>query len=497
LARCLAWRPACGAGFAAALFAAVHVATALALQGCTVNPATGEQSFTGFMSPQDELKVGREQHPEILKQFGGTYNDAVLAAYVQQVGLSLARHSELPDLAFTFTVLNSPTVNAFALPGGFVYVTRGLLSLASDEAELAGVLAHEIGHVTARHAAQRYSQGVVAAGVTTLLGAVVGDLAEIAQFGATAYLQSYSRDQEFQADELGVRYLTRAGYAPRAMASFLAKLLEDSRIAAEAAGRPDEGDRFDLFATHPRTLDRVERALAEAADRPIGSPRLGREDYLGHIDGMLYGDAPERGFARGRVFAHPILRFRFEVPEPFRIVNGDRQVVAYGPNGTLMVFDQARRPSGPRAVDYLVNVWAQGLRLAEVESIVIDGLDAATGWASVRTARGAQDVRYVAIRVDAATIHRFTFFTAPQLTQALAVDLRRTAYSFHRLSEAEAARLKALRIRIHTVAAGDTTERLSADFPADAFRARRFANLNDMPPGTLPRAGQLVKVAEE
>lgn len=140
------------------------------LQGCTVNPATGGQSFTGFMSPQDELRVGREQHPEVLQQFGGVYNDPALAAYVQQIGTALARHSEMPDLVFTFTVLNSPVVNAFALPGGYVYVTRGLMALASDEAELAGVLAHEIGHVTARHTAQRYSQSVLAAIGTTVLG---------------------------------------------------------------------------------------------------------------------------------------------------------------------------------------------------------------------------------------------------------------------------------------------------------------------------------------
>jgi predicted Zn-dependent protease len=480
-----------------AALALLFVAGPALLQGCAVNPATGQQSFTGFMSPQDELKVGREQHPEILKQFGGAYNNAVLAAYVQQVGLSLARQSELPDLAFTFTVLNSPVVNAFALPGGYIYVTRGLLALAGDEAELAGVLAHEIGHVTARHAAQRYSQSVVAAGVTTLLGAVVGDLAEIAQLGAAAYLQSYSRDQEFQSDELGVRYLTRAGYDPRAMASFLAKLLEDSKIAAEAAGRGSEADGFDLFATHPRTLDRVERALAEAKERPIANPRRGREEYLRRIDGMLYGDDPEHGLVRGRVFAHPELRLRFEVPEGYRLINGTRQVQAQGPDGALIVFDRAPRPSGGRALDYLIGGWSQGLRLSDPEAIAIDGLDAATAWSQVRTGRGQRDMRLVAIRVDPSTIYRFTFLTSPQTTASHAEGQRRTAYSFHRLSEVEAARLKGLRLRIQTARAGDTAERLSAGFGADAFRLRRFANLNDLPPGTVPRAGQSVKVIEE
>ncbi|MSP89446.1 MAG: peptidase M48 [Alphaproteobacteria bacterium] len=480
-----------------AALAALLVAGSAALQGCAVNPATGQQSFTGFMSPQDELKVGREQHPEILKQFGCAYSNAALAAYVQQVGLALARQSELPDLAFTFTVLNSPAVNAFALPGGYVYVTRGLLALAGDEAEMAGVLAHEIGHVIARHAAQRYSQSVIAAGVTPLLGVVVGDLAEIAQLGAAAYLQSYSRDQEFQSDELGVRYLTRAGYDPRAMASFLSKLLEDSKIAAEAAGRAGEADRFDLFATHPRTLDRVERALAEAKERPIANPRRGREEYLPRIDGMLYCDDPDHGLVRGRVFAHPEFRVRFEVPEGYRLANGARQVQAQGPDGALIVFDRAPRPSGARALDYLTGGWSQGLRLSDPEAITIDGLDAATAWSQVRSARGPRDMRLVAIRVDSTTIYRFTFLTAPQTTAAQAEGQRRTAYSFHRLGEVEAARLKGQRLRVQTARAGDTTERLSAGFGADAFRLRRFANVNDLPPGTVPQTGQPVKVIEE
>lgn len=467
------------------------------LQGCAVNPATGQQSFTGFMSPQDELRVGREQHPEILKQFGGAYNNPALSAYVQQVGQSLARQSELPDLAFTFTVLNSPVVNAFALPGGYIYVTRGLLALAGDEAELAGVLAHEIGHVTARHAAQRYSQSVVAAGVTTLLGVVVGDLAEIAQLGAAAYLQSYSRDQEFQSDELGVRYLTKTGYDARAMASFLAKLLEDSKIAAEAAGRGGEADRLDLFATHPRTLDRVERALAEAKERPKANPRRGREDYLRRIDGMLYGDDPAHGLVRGRVFAHPELRVRFEVPEGYRLLNGARQVQAQGPGDALIVFDRAPRPSGAHALDYLVGGWGQGLRLSDAEAITIDGMDSATGWSQVRTGRGPRDMRLVVIRVDSTTIYRFMFLTPPQSTAAQAEGQRRTAYSFRRLSEAEAARLKGQRLSIQPARAGDTAERLSVGFGTDPFRLRRFANINDLPPGTVPRAGQPVKVVEE
>ncbi|MBM3571054.1 MAG: peptidase M48, partial [Alphaproteobacteria bacterium] len=330
-----------------------------------------------------------------------------MAAYVQQLGQNLARHSELPDLAFTFTVLNSPVVNARALPGGYIYVTRGLLALASDEAELAGVLAHEIGHVTARHAAQRHSQSVAASVGTGLLGILIGNLADLAQLGAAAVLQSYSRDQEFKADELGVRYLTRAGYDPRAMASFLAKLLEDTRIAGEAAGRSGDPDRVDLFASHPRTLDRVERALAEATERPGTGARRNRHEYLGHIEGLIYGDDPKQGFVRGRVFAHPELRIRFEIPPGFRLHNTERQVQALGPDGAKITLSMARRNGGESARDFLLGVTARRLILNDVENLSIDGLDAATTTSSLRGSTGPMDVRLVNIRGDESVYYVF------------------------------------------------------------------------------------------
>lgn len=184
----------------------LQMALMLLLAGCTVNPATGESSFTAFMSPEDELRVGREQHPKILREFGGSYDHARANAYVDTVGQKLARVSDLPNLRFTFTVLDSDVVNAFALPGGYIYISRGLLALANTEAELAGVLAHEIGHVTARHSAQRYSSAVVAGLGTALLGVVAGGaVAQLGEQGAAVYLQSYSRDQEFEADILGDR----------------------------------------------------------------------------------------------------------------------------------------------------------------------------------------------------------------------------------------------------------------------------------------------------
>jgi len=189
----------------------------LSLGGCSTNPATGKQSFTAFMSPADEMRIGAEEHPKILKQFNGAYREGQMAVYVGEVGAALARISEVTAMRFTFTVLNTDAVNAFALPGGYVYITRGLLALVGDEAEMAGVLAHEIGHITARHTAQRYSKSIATnLGLTVLgaLGSAAGappGLGNIASFGAQAYLGFLARTRD------GGRYAGRPLSRPRGL----------------------------------------------------------------------------------------------------------------------------------------------------------------------------------------------------------------------------------------------------------------------------------------
>jgi predicted Zn-dependent protease len=462
------------------------------LAGCAANPATGERSFTGFMGPADEARVGREQHPEVVRAFGGVYPDRRIQDYVTRIGQSLARVTEVPELRFTFTVLDSPVVNAFALPGGYVYVTRGLMALASDEAELAGVIAHEIGHVTARHSAQRYSQQVVAGIGAAVVGAITGsEFADNFSFGASAVLQSYSRDQEFEADTLGIRYLGRAGYATEAMSGFLAKLDRQSRFEAELAGRAaGEVDGRNIMATHPRTLDRVDRTAA-----PAGGGRREREAYLQTIDGLVYGDDPENGFVREQSFIHPRLGIRFDVPQGFRLVNGARQVVAQNPSGAAIAFDSSR--SEPIAMtDYLRNVWGRSLALGEIEALRIDGFDAATGTARIQARRGPLDLRLVAIRIDA-NVHRFLLLTPPAQTVALSADLRRATESLRRLTPAEIAASRPQRVRLHAVRPGETRALLIEHLAPDAGRERRFDIMNGLAPGATPPAGTIVKVIAE
>lgn len=463
------------------------------LPGCSSIPATGERSFTGFMGPADEARVGREQHPEVVRAFGGAYPDRRIQEYVTRVGDSLARVTEVPDLKFTFTVLDSPVVNAFALPGGYVYVTRGLMAIASDEAELAGVIAHEIGHVTARHAARRYSQQVVAGVGTAVVGAITGSdgIAESFSFGASAVLQSYSREQEFEADTLGIRYLGRAGYAIEAMSGFLAKLDRHSRLEAELAGRsPGEVDGLNIMATHPRTPDRIERTST-----PAGTGRRERETYLRLVDGLVFGDDPDHGLARGQSFVHPRLGIAFEVPQGFRLTSGARQTLAQHSNGATIVYDSSR--SEPIAMtDYLRAVWGRSLTLTEIERLRIDDLDAATGSARIETRRGPLDLRLVAIRIEA-TVHRFLYLTPPALTPTLMAELRRSSSSFRRLTAAEIAAAKPLKVRLYTVAPGESRARLMERMAPEAGRERRFDIMNGLADGAALPAGTVVKVIAE
>ncbi|MBU0725018.1 MAG: M48 family metalloprotease [Alphaproteobacteria bacterium] len=470
-----------------------------ALPACSTNPATGAQQFAGLMSPQQEKQVGDEQHAQVMAQFGGAYDNQQVASYVNQMGQTLAGQSEMPDLTFTFTVLDSPVINAFALPGGYVYVTRGLVALAENEAELAGVVAHEIGHVTARHSAVRYSQSAVAGVGVALLGVLTGssELANVAGYGAQAYLQSYSRGQEFEADTLGVRYLTRAGYAPDAMASFLSKLDQHSRLQAQLAGKsPDVVDQTNIMATHPRTLDRVQAAQEAAGVAAVANPRIGRDTHLARIDGMLYGENPKQGFVRGQEFIHPDLRFRFTVPEGYTMVNGQTQVQATGPNGASIVFDLNKAQGNPAPRDYLA-AWGKTLQISGIEQIDVNGLQGATGAARANTNRGPADVRLVAIAAGDGSFYRFAFITPPQSTQQLSAGLRETTYSLRRLSASEAGSVKPQRLDIYRVRQGDTAARLAARMPAGPLAEQRFAVLNGLEPGQNPAVGSSVKLVVE
>lgn len=484
-------------------FAAVFAVLCMVLvcAGCSTNPATGTQSFTAFMSEDEEARKGAEEHPKMLKEFGGAYRSDNLGAYVAEVGARLARISEMPKISWRFTVLDDNQVNAFALPGGYVYITRGLLALAESEAEMAGVIAHEIGHVTARHAAQRYSTAMAAnIGLTglSILGSVFGvpgGLGQIVSSGAQVALQQYSQGQELEADMLGVRYLSRAGYDPSAMTSFFRKLKAHGELAARQQGK--DGVTHSIMSTHPRTEDRIKQAMDLSRAKTVANPLVGREIFLRQIDGMVFGDNPAQGVVKGRDFMHPELKIGFTAPPGFVMVNSPRNVVAFGPNKSRIVFDMVNPKEAPRVRDlaaYLGGVWGRSLNVGAVERLEINAMPAATGVARTSTSDGAYEVRLVVARAAPEQIFRLAFITAPSEARRLNLELRRTTYSLRRLSAAEARSIRPLRLGIYRVKPGDTVASLAQRFPFERFQREWFRVLNDMGVGDALAPGRQVKL---
>jgi predicted Zn-dependent protease len=455
--------------------------------------------FPWSLSEEDEARIGKEQHPQIVAEFGGVYDDPVLARYVDSVGRLLVATTEKPKQQYTFTILDSPIVNAFAVPGGYIYITRGLVALADNEAELAGVLAHEIGHITARHAAERHKQSTLAGLGLGILDVLTGSQLATQLGGLTAelVLKGYSREQESEADGLGVRYMSRAGFDPHAMATFLTRLQANDRLQGEIMGDPGAADRFSLLQTHPRTADRVEAAIRQASGIAVREPIVARDIYLSKIDGIVYGDSPDQGVIRGEQFLHPKLGFRFEVPKGFRLINSENAVIALGPDSSHIEFTGDKRPRGIAMTAYLTSVWAKGVTLADVEALNVNGMEAATARTRVKTGEGVMDARLVAVAYDADSIYRFLFLTPPRTTARLSEGLRRTTYSFRRLAPAEAAGIHPMRIRIVTAGPGDTGESLAGRQPFDSYSIERLRVLNGLAPGEPISAGEKVKVVVE
>ena len=469
--------------------------------GCSVNPATGRQSFTGCLSEADERQIGAENHPVILEEFGGAYNDPQLQAYVNSLGQKLAATSDRPNVKYTFTVLDSPVVNAFAVPGGYIYVTRGLVALANNEAELAGVLSHEIGHIAAKHTNERYCRAMVAQLGILGLGVATGSdaVTEAANLGAALYLQSYSRDQEFEADLLGVRYLGNGQYDPNAMSTFLASLLESTRLDAQLAGTPGAADQFDIFQTHPRTEDRVQRAVAQAAGSQPAVPASATHDaYLQHINGILYGDDPEEGFIRGQRFVHPVLRFEFTVPTGFHLMNSSSAVLARDQNNAIIQFDREAQPQQTSDMErYVANQWGEGINFDNLDEVSINGMDAAVGQARIATNSGQFDAMLVAVRWNQNTIYRFLMLSQPGQFGSYRNAFVDTLESFRQISASEAAQYHAQELQIVTVGSGDTVQSLAARMPAGQYQVERFRVLNGLAPNAQLTPGQKVKIVVE
>lgn len=460
-----------------------------------------------FMSPEEAKKLGTQEHPKILKEFGGVYSDPEVGAYVAGIAGRIAGQSGQPASSFTFTVLNSPVVNAFALPGGFVYITRGTLALASNEAEAAGVLGHEIGHVIAQHSEKRYDKSVFTnlgvAGASILgsifLGSGAGDLiGQVGQVGGGAYLASFSRENELEADTIGVKLLARVGYAPDAQAAFLQSLSDYSALESKKAGAAGRDRVNDLFATHPGGPQRVKEAMAAAKEYP-NSPVYRRDEFLDRIDGMIYGDDPKEGVVRGTTFTHPDLRLSFTVPDGWRISNTSNAVLASGPGGKLQFDiegDKRKIQSSRSALDYLTRIWVPNLRVTNAEEIKVNGMPAATASARISTKSGTADVRFVAVGFPTDAILRFAIIAPAGGLGKIEQSMIRSVNTLKYLSDAEVKATKPVRLRVVKVGSGDTVEAFARAAPLGQYAAEELRLLNALKPGEQPKPGERFKTVE-
>ncbi|HWW58797.1 MAG TPA: M48 family metalloprotease [Sphingopyxis sp.] len=486
-----------------------RLAAVLAMGGLAVTGAADAQlkaiKTQTNISPA-ERKQGDEAHPQLLQEFGGAYSGPQ-AAYVNRIGQNIAVQSGLSRSPsdFTVTLLNSPVNNAFAIPGGYVYVTRQLMALMNDEAELAGVLGHEVGHVAAQHSKKRQSAatrntilgvlGAVLGGAIGDSGGLLGGLGGLLQNNAMQWAQyatlGFSRSQELQADQLGVQYLSSAGYDPLALSTMLASLANQTTLDARLAG----GDARSLpewASTHPDPASRVRNAET-LASRVGGRGGMRNADaFLASVNGVLYGDDPKQGVVEGREFLHPDLRLKFAVPNGYGMQNGVNAVSISGSGG------QAQFTTAPYNGDMNAYIAAAFKAIAGNASISPGAIQRTTVGgipASYATARANTQSGQVDVTVFAYEFSRSSAFHFVTLTKAGGGGVFNSMFnSVRRLSANEAAAIRPRRIDVVTVGRADTVASLSKRMAYSDYQAERFQVLNRLSASSRLTPGQRVKI---
>ena len=472
------------------------VVLGLLLGGCLTPDATGSTRQVNLPDPPPQRAsaptAAQREHERILASYNGAYQDPKLDAVVNRAVEKLVAASERPDQRYRVTILNSSAVNAFALPSGNLYATRGLIALANDSSELASVLSHEMAHVIASHAAMREDR----ARQVALVGRVFDnfgadpDMHALALAKSKIALATFSRSQELEADGIGVGIAARAGYDPFGAVRFLSSLGRQADL--RAANQSASDTRPDFLSSHPATPERVRTAQINA--RQFSAPGSGnrdREAYLAGINGMLYGEDPSEGYVRGRRFLHPRLSFTFMAPDGFALDNTPQAVLGIKDGGgQALRLDVVRVPAEQPLPTYLNSGWIENIDGATVEELTLGGFPAATA-----LARGDQwTFRLFVIRFGS-DVYRF-IFAIKQMTPAADRAFREAVNTFRRMSAAEAAATKPLRIRVVQVGEGDTVDRLASRMATDR-KEQRFRILNGLGPSDRVRAGDQVKIVTE
>jgi predicted Zn-dependent protease len=460
---------------------------------CATNPATGRRELS-LMSEQQEIAIGQQNDLEVRRAMG-LYDDRALQEYVSTIGLHLAQSSERPNLPWHFSIVDVPAINAFALPGGYIYITRGILPFLENESHLAGVLGHEVGHVTARHASQQYSR-TTGAGLGLLLGSIfvpaVRPFGQLAESTAGVLFLKYGRDDELQADQLGVRYAARGGWDPSGIPAMLTTLgrLDE---ATDNKGVPN------WLSTHPAPENRVERvqaAVRQASNETAARAGTDRNDYLRRVDGLVYGDNPEQGVVRGNRFLHPKLRFAVDFPDGWDVSNSQSEVVAKQPGANVLIILQTvNRPAGWTIEETAVRAMeSAGLRAVAGGPATINGLDAFVG-----TYEGSfQGVGRVRVRAGH-IVHNRSVFMIAGIAPADAYDrsepaLTSSIRSFRLLTAGEAESIHPNRIELYTVREGDSWQSIAERQGKGIVKPTTLAIMNGHAVNEQPRPGERLKI---
>jgi len=468
----------------------------LTLANCAQNPVTGNPNFV-TMSESQEVQVGRQEDVKVRQEYG-VYDNKVLQQYVNEVGQRLGRASHRPNLQYSFVVVDSPEINAFALPGGYIYITRGILSYLSSEAELAAVLGHEIGHVTARHSVQQLSASTAAGVGATVLQIFVPGLRNqagdsIINLLGNALLSGYGREHELEADRLGADYLYRTGYDPQAMIKVVGVLKNQETFDAEVAKSEGRQPRayHAVFASHPDSDTRLQQVVAEAGRLPAGGGRINQEEFLRQIDKLVFADSPAQGIVRNGNFYHTDLGLALTFPPNWRIKNQpDRVSATNSGNDAMLDLRTAGRAQGAPA-DVLRKV-LQGNVGPEVTQMTINGLQAAITTTSMQGAP---------TRVAVAFLGNSAFLIGGQARDAQAMqralpEINATINSFRPLGDVDRKLARPLTLRIINASAGAKFADIARGSPLGKNAVSHLRLLNGMYPNGEPAAGQPLKVIE-
>jgi predicted Zn-dependent protease len=465
------------------------------VSGCATNPATGDKEFS-LMSEAQEIELGRQMDGEVRKEMG-VYENAELQRYVEDIGTRLAKSSDRPKLPWHFTVIDSPAVNAFALPGGYIYLTRGIMPFLDTEAQLAGVLGHEIGHVTARHSAQQYTKATSAGVGLALLGIFVPEarpFSGLAENALGLLFLKHGRDAERQADSLGADYAARTGWDPAGVAGMLNTLSRLDEASGSRKGVPN------WLSTHPAPADRVQEvqgAIKQASAKLAGKPVIDEAKYLAKIDGIVYGDSPSEGILRGNRFLHPDLRLALEFPQGWEVQNTKSHVIAKAPERENFLLLQIIPNASGRLEDVARGTMTNaGFRQLEGDRGQINGLDAYVGtWQGTMEGLGAVVTR-TAHLAHGGNVYLLAGIAPANQFRAADRVFGAAIKSFRSLSAAEASAIRPNRVDLYTVRTNDTWQGL-AERSGGVVKASTLAIMNDYDPAERPRAGDRIKIVVE